>query len=349
MISIRYCCREPDLQHVEECQIICMNCGQLIKEESITVGPVWKQNDKDKSSNQTTTLSINNQNKMIGTTLRIRQMESDKILNNEKSFQQGKRQIKFICQGIDLEDNDVKKKAIRLFQLAIEYGKVKSRRRDIVCACCIYIACRLKKQPYLLIDFSDFLQINVHVLGKIFCSLCRELHMDNKTMDINVNIFFIVEPECLLRRYCHNKNLKLGKKKENVCEIALRILTHMRYHWILTGRIPNGVLGACVTLAAQKLGFNVKETDLVPIVKVSECTIRKRISEFFSTSSVNLTLKQWMEKQEKNCLQNQIKKSQPPAFKIKNLKKMSESKLKIKYKIISRLKLLKIKKFRYFL
>merc|ERR1711907_484029 len=99
----------------------------------------------------------------------------------------------------------------------------------------------------------------------------------------------------------------------------------MRYHWILTGRVPNGVLGACVTLAAQKLGFNVKEVDLVPIVKVSESTIRKRISEFFSTSNINLTLKQWIEN-EKNCFESQIKKSQPPAFKIKNLKKMRELK-----------------------
>lgn len=104
----------------------------------------------------------------------------------------------------------------------------------------------------------------------------------------------------------------------------------MRHHWILTGRIPNGVLGACVTLAAQKLGFNVKEINLVPIVKVSEFTIRKRINEFFSTYSENLTLKQWIEIKGKNiCFTDKIKNSQPPAFQkiekgeYKDLKKFS--------------------------
>lgn len=44
-----------------------------------------------------------------------------------------------------------------------------------VAACCLYTVCRLETKPYMLIDFSDTLQVNVFTLGTCLVSLLKVL------------------------------------------------------------------------------------------------------------------------------------------------------------------------------
>lgn len=48
-----------------------------------------------------------------------------------------------------------------------------------VAASCIYIICRQDKKPFLLIDFSDALRINLFVLGAVFLELCVLFSLDD--------------------------------------------------------------------------------------------------------------------------------------------------------------------------
>jgi transcription initiation factor TFIIIB Brf1 subunit/transcription initiation factor TFIIB len=50
--------------------------------------------------------------------------------------------------------------ATRLYALAVEYKFTKGRRSMNVVAVCLYVACRQKEmRNYMLIDFSDLLQV----------------------------------------------------------------------------------------------------------------------------------------------------------------------------------------------
>ena len=49
-------------------------------------------------------------------------------------------------------------------------------------AACLYIICRQDSKPFMLIDFSDALQLNVFLLGAVFMSLCKALHMEELPM-----------------------------------------------------------------------------------------------------------------------------------------------------------------------
>ena len=51
-----------------------------------------------------------------------------------------------------------------------------------VAAACLYIICRQESKPFMLIDFSDALQLNVFMLGAVFMSLCKALHMEELPM-----------------------------------------------------------------------------------------------------------------------------------------------------------------------
>lgn len=51
--------------------------------------------------------------------------------------------------------------ATRLYTLAVEHKFTKGRRSVNVAAVCLYVACRQKEtRNYMLIDFSDILQVN---------------------------------------------------------------------------------------------------------------------------------------------------------------------------------------------
>lgn len=51
-----------------------------------------------------------------------------------------------------------------------------------VAGACLYIFCRQEQKPFMLIDISDVLQINVFALGAVFLQMCHILHLENQPM-----------------------------------------------------------------------------------------------------------------------------------------------------------------------
>lgn len=55
--------------------------------------------------------------------------------------------------------------ATRSFSLAVDQRFNKGRRTDYLVASCLYLQCRLMGEPYMLIDFSERLQVSSHGLS----------------------------------------------------------------------------------------------------------------------------------------------------------------------------------------
>ena len=51
--------------------------------------------------------------------------------------------------------------AHRLYRLALQQGFTKGRRVGQVAAACLYVICRQEGKPFMLIDYSDYLQVGV--------------------------------------------------------------------------------------------------------------------------------------------------------------------------------------------
>ena len=47
-----------------------------------------------------------------------------------------------------------------------------------IAAAAIYIICRQEKHPFMLLDFSDVLSVNVFELGSVFLALCSILRLE---------------------------------------------------------------------------------------------------------------------------------------------------------------------------
>lgn len=64
----------------------------------------------------------------------------------------------------------------------------------------------------------------------------------------------------------------------------------MKRDWMIIGRRPAGVCGACLLLAARMNNFRRSVTEVVQVVKIADVTLRKRLGEFKETASGQLTV-----------------------------------------------------------
>lgn len=79
-----------------------------------------------------------------------------------------------------------------------------------------------------------------------------------------------------------------------VAEDAVRMVQRMSLDWMVMGRRPSGVCGACLILAARMNNFRRTVTEVVYIVKVTTHTIQKRLDEFKLTPSSALTVEEFL-------------------------------------------------------
>ena len=81
--------------------------------------------------------------------------------SNSEEFCAASRKIQQVANALRLSEV-VALAATRLYTLAVEHKFTKGRKSLNVVAVCLYVACRQKEtRNYMLIDFSDLLQVRI--------------------------------------------------------------------------------------------------------------------------------------------------------------------------------------------
>ncbi|TVY18114.1 Transcription factor IIIB 70 kDa subunit [Lachnellula arida] len=203
----------------------------------------------------------------------------------ESTVREGKRIMQSMAMQLEIPNIAVDIGG-QIFKLAAMNNFVQGRRMDVVCGVCLYSACRQQERcNVMLIDFADRLQINVFKLGRTF----KALHA---AVSIAKNGINPVIPEDLIWRFA--SKLEFGKDCNKVAEDAIRMAQRMSLDWMVMGRRPSGVCGACLILAARMNNYRRSITEVVYIVKVTTHTIQKRLDEFKLTPSSALTVDEFL-------------------------------------------------------
>lgn len=185
--------------------------------------------------------------------------------------------------------------AVRMYTLAVEHKFTKGRKNMNVIAVCLYVACRQKEtRNYMLIDFSDLLQVfhlllytvmaltsgqvNVFELGHTYLQLVHTLNLRLP----------LVDPSHYISRFA--ALLEFGDETSRVAADAVRLVARMDRDWMSRGRRPAGICGACLLLAARMNNFRRSVQEIVQVVKIADTTLKKRLDEFKKTPSGQLTL-----------------------------------------------------------
>ena len=227
----------------------------------------------------------------------------------EASEGTGREEIRKIANFLNISADSLVDQASSLYKAAVAMGFILGRRVRTVAAVCLYAACRSNggESTVLLIDFAEAIKVNVFKLGEVFQDLRRRLYLDETDEGKTMNGLPLIEVENLIQRYC--MKLELRDKTQRVANDAVKILRRMKRDWIVTGRQPSGLCGACIILAARMNNFRRTSREIAYIVKVTDITVGKRLEEFKRTDSAALSVDDFRTKAQKLKKQHD-----PPAF-----------------------------------
>lgn len=228
----------------------------------------------------------------------------------EKRLFMANRFIKNIAESLQIPQH-IAKGAEMLFKMVVEKNWLQGRSTDIVIASCLYLMCRQKSYPLLLIDFSDKLQENIYKIARTYLSLCRLLHFTVPNID----------PCLFIHRFCGK--LGLGDKEAEVVGTSLKIIKSMKRDWMAFGRKPTGLVAASILIGSRYHNIRMPIQVIAPIMGVCVETIKRRICEFKLTKAASLTIDEF----EKIDLIKDIQyESNPPCFKPESPQPVIDSK-----------------------
>ncbi|KAK3885634.1 hypothetical protein Pcinc_010167 [Petrolisthes cinctipes] len=268
---------------------VCTNCGTVVEQGSIVNEVQFLENNQGGSSAVGQFISSD----AISSRPIIQGFHAPRV-SREITLRKGKKGTAALAQQLRLS-SFATDTAFNFFKLAYHNGLTRGRKSSHVIGSCVYITCRTEQTPHMLIDVSDALQVDVYELGRTYLKLSTVLciHMP------------IVDPSIYIWRF--SCKLEFGDNTHSVSETALRLVKRMKRDWMHTGRRPSGICGAALVIAARLHNFNRTITDVIKIVKVHECTLRKRLMEFGETPSSTLTLDEFMQV-------DLVEEQDPPAF-----------------------------------
>ena len=227
----------------------CMSCGEIVDEHQLI-----------------SSVQFDATSSMIGHRLSATQTtvwsaglhSSTKTDSMQDTINKGKREISKIAAALNI--TRYIDKAHRLFMVAASDKFTQGRRREIVCACCLYICCRLEKSPLMLIDFADTLQTNMYSLGSCFMRL-------KEAVDFPVQqrrALMTQDPSLYIHRFA--AQLHFGNDDTHrVAITAIRLVGRMRRDWMTLGRRPSGICAAALLIASRMHGFQRSQHDVVPV------------------------------------------------------------------------------------
>ncbi|XP_073285098.1 transcription factor IIIB 60 kDa subunit isoform X2 [Primulina huaijiensis] len=270
-----------------EGKICCSLCGRVLDEDNFSHEPTFVKNAAGQSQ-------------MSGTF--VRTIQNEYSLSRERILDEAYNGIKDMIYALGIDGGDsIARPALAFYTIALERNFTRGRRKDQVEAACLYIACREKKKPYLLIEFSEYLRINVYVLGAVFLQLCKLLSLQEHPI-----VQKPVDPSLFIHRFADRL---FNGKKPSVSRTALHIIASMKRDWMQTGRKPSGLCGAALYISALSHGFRCSKSEIIKVVHICEATLTKRLIEFENTESGCLTIEEFDMKAEELEKEERLNKS----------------------------------------
>ncbi|CAI4211940.1 unnamed protein product [Parascedosporium putredinis] len=177
----------------------------------------------------------------------------------ERSIRDAKQLMQGFANQLNISESLVAA-GVQAFKLASAANFIQGRTLPMVAAVCLYAACPFKAL--------------------------------NRAVPICSDGLVPVYPEDLIYRFA--SKLEFYEKTNKVAEDAVRLVRRMSRDWMVMGRRPSGICGACLLMAARMNNFRRTVREVVYIVKVTNHTIQSRLEEFKFTESSNMTVEDFL-------------------------------------------------------
>ncbi|KAF3049788.1 transcription factor TFIIIB subunit brf1 [Didymella keratinophila] len=282
------CCDDPNISDADEGGAICYNCGQVIEESHIVAEITFGETSGGAAIVEGGFIGENQRhaNSMGGTMRGLGGMGS-----REQAEMNGRSEIQKLAHALKIRQA-VEDQAIGWYKLASNHNFVQGRRIRNVAAVALYMAARRQPENTLmLMDLAEKVQVNVWQLGDTYKQFLKKLREEDPAQLIGNKAVQEIEP--LMLKYC--RKLEFDEASHKVADDACKLLKRMSRDWMIQGRQPAGLCGACIILAARMNNFRRSVREVVYVVKVADSTVNARLYEYKRTPSSALTVNQFRE------------------------------------------------------
>ncbi|WVZ06108.1 hypothetical protein V8G54_019454 [Vigna mungo] len=245
MVYCSHCAKNLAVERMDDSELYCVICGKVLEDYFFTEEPTFVKNAAGQS-------------KLSGNL--VRTVQSELSESRQRTLDRAHEEIKYLSSGLGVQDEHMADRALDFYKVALERDFTRGRKSEQVQAACLYIAFRLNNKPYLLIDFSNYLRIDVYALGSVFLQLCEVLRIGKLPI-----VQKPIDPSLFIHRYTKNL-IKRGSKA--VSDTALSLVASMKRDWMQTGRKPSGLCGAALYISAFAHGIKCSKPDIVGVVKI---------------------------------------------------------------------------------
>lgn len=285
-----YRCPECGSHHLiedyERGEIVCGQCGLVVRENVIDEGPEWRaftQEEKKERSRVGTPLSFSVHDKGLSTVidrinrdafgrqlpastrlqmLRLRKWQIRARVHSsvDRNLAQAMAELDRLADKLHIPAS-VKEKAALIYRRGLDKGLVRGRSILAISAASLYAACRFAQTPRTLKEVAEASLVKKKDIARCYRLLLRELEMKM--------------PMANAVR-CVPKIASRVGTNERTLHKAIEILHEAESKKALSGKDPMGLAAAALYIACVIEGEKKTQKEIAEAAGVTEVTVRNR-------------------------------------------------------------------------
>ena len=261
-------------------ELYCADCGVVIAENIVDLGPEWRSYDEDQAAKRIRTgppMSYRIHDKGLGTPMpglpaRTKRLRGISIDSSDKTLALALVEIDRMACALKLPNN-IKEETSVLYRKAMKHNLIKGRSIEELVSAMLYITCRQYEVPRTLKEIAEVSRSPLKKIRRSYIFLLRKLVI--KLAPAN--------PARYIPRFCS----KLGLSEE-IREKATDILKDDQGTGVAKGWGPIGTAAAAIYIAAILSGEKITEKEIAKVVGTTEITIRDRYKELVKRLNIDL-------------------------------------------------------------
>ncbi|NAS88527.1 transcription initiation factor IIB [ANME-1 cluster archaeon AG-394-G21] len=266
-----------DPKHAE---LYCADCGVVITENIVDLGPEWRSYDAEQASKRVRTgppMSYRVHNKGLSTPMPGSLTRSKRLRgliamdSNEKSLSFALGEIDRMACALNLP-GDLRETTSLLYRKAAKRSLIKGRSIEELASAMLYITCRQYGIPRTLKEIAAVSRVPLKKIRRAYIFLLHKLEIKLAPAD----------PACYIPRFCSELGLR-----DVIRERAIEIVSEDKETIAAKGWTPTGTAAAAIYLASLLSGESVEVKDMAKVAGTTPVTIQNRYKELASKSKLN--------------------------------------------------------------
>ncbi|NQE46502.1 Transcription initiation factor IIB [ANME-1 cluster archaeon GoMg2] len=277
------------IQDYGKAEIFCGDCGLVVAENIVDLGPEWRAFDSEQMSKRARvgapmTYRIHDKGLSTLTTwgsqgqgqIKLKKWQQRTHIANttERSFIFALSEIDRMSSALRLPMN-IREAASMLYRRAMKQHLIRGRSIEGITTAILYISCRQYGVPRTLEEVRDVSRVGQKEISRAYRFLLREL-------DLKVTV---ASPIDFVPRFC--SMLSLGG---DIRSKAIEIIKKATERELTNGRGPIGIAAAAIYIAAILNGEHRTQKEVSVITGVTEVTIRNRYKELSEQLDIDVLL-----------------------------------------------------------